>query len=131
MTDHPTPPTSPNPPARAVCGSRAGLPTYLVVDVLALAPLRSGELDGVQRELRCVLEVHHDGPHFGLVREVEGADSGSVWARWHAYDAPREVLRLADCDGADRDGADVCEEFAEHPGGHTWQLADPWRNARV
>lgn len=131
MTDHPTPPTSPNPPTRAVCGSRVGLPTHLVVDTLRLAPLQSGELDPVQRELRCVLEEHHDGPHHGLVRELDGADTGSVWAPWHTGAEPAGVVRLADCDADSAGGAVVCEEFAGHPGGHTWQMADPWRNAEV
>jgi hypothetical protein len=131
MTDHPTAPTSHNPPKRPACGSRAYLPTVLVPLAVGLAPAGSGEPADVQRQLRCVLEEHHEGPHYGFVLDLEGIGTGAVWTRWRTEEEPGAVFVLADCDLGSPDGMDACEEFAGHPGGHTWQLADPWRDARV
>lgn len=132
MTDSPA--TDPAPLTASAstaptCGNMAYLPTALVP--LALAAHAEGTYgrEDVQRQLRCGLEKHHDGAHHGFVMELAGADSGSVWTRWVTDAAPEAVVVLPDCDGRTEDGKDVCEEFAGHPGRHTWQLEDPWHNA--
>lgn len=113
-----------------VCGARTYLPGRLVPMALKLARTTAGDGDpnDVQRMLRCPLTQHHDGPHHGFVMDLDGVDTGSVWTPWRTGDEPALVMVLGDCPGRSQDGTRACEEFAGHPGAHTWQLPDPWSN---
>lgn len=108
-----------------VCGERALLPDQLVLAALELASCAGP--DDVERHLRCTGEEHARGDHLGFVAERSGARAGSVWARWTRGRAPADVVVMADCDATGPDPAhEPCGEYDGHPGGHTWQLADPW-----
>lgn len=114
----------------AVCGERTRLPDRLVAAALESA---SGTgPDDVERHLRCTLEDHARGDHVAFVAERPGAHAGSVWARWTRGNAPADVVVLADCDATGPGPArEPCGEYGGHPGGHTWQLGDPWRTPTV
>lgn len=112
---------------RPVCGERASLPTGLVHTAWKFAPDIATAGD-IQRELRCTLEQHTGGDHHAFVMHLAGTDSGSVWTRWTRGNDPATVLVLLDCDAVSPGpGFEPCCEFASHSGGHTWQVADPWR----
>ncbi|HEY5833459.1 hypothetical protein [Streptomyces sp.] len=107
-----------------VCGARAYLPEALVPLALRLETRadRATERD-VERHLRCTLESHEAGPHWELVMDLDGPDTGSVWTYWADGSAPESVVVLPDCPGAD---GQPCTEYARHPGGHSPELHDPW-----
>lgn len=117
------------PKARPMCGERVLLPSRLVEDALAVEPAASAGTDDVERDLRCTLEAHADGDHYGFVREPAGAGPGGVWTRWESGQQPGAILVLPDCEaaGPPETGREACGEFAGHPGGHTWELAERWR----
>jgi hypothetical protein len=119
--------TADRPPSRKPCGDLAGLPPVLVSAALMFAPRDPDEGgDDVMRLLRCPLERYHEGQHYTMVRDLTGVDTGSVWTRWWSDERPATVLVLPDCGAHSAGRRRVCEEFAGHPGGHTWELDDPW-----
>jgi hypothetical protein len=116
---------------RPVCGERAYLrpETALAAGQLAPDPALVQPSD-IERHLRCTLEQHGTGDHYAFVMDLDGVTTGSVWTRWNRGHAPTVVLVQPDCPGTSPDPRqEPCCEFADHPGGHTWQLADPWRAA--
>jgi hypothetical protein len=115
---------------RPPCGALAYLGGALVPLALEVAGGEPHTADDVLRHLRCELERGHEGPHHGLVLNLDGVETGSVWTRWGAGISPQDVVVLADCDGASEDGMEACAEYAGHPGGHTWELDGSWRAAR-
>jgi hypothetical protein len=113
-----------NEPLRATCGERALLPERLARGASELA---HGARDAdAERHLRCVLEAHTTGDHRAFV--LEGAAAGSVCTRWTRGNPPDAVFVLPDCGTTGPAPVrEPCCEFRGHPGGHTWQLTDPWR----
>lgn len=119
-----TPPETP-----VVCGERVGLPAALVAAARRLAPQGGTQPEDVQRELRCTLERHVVGDHHAFVLELPGPAAGAVWARWIRGHRPATVVVLPDCSATGPPPrSEPCAEFAAHPGLHTWQLHDPWRD---
>lgn len=113
-------------PVATICGERTYLPVELLGRTLEFAAGGTvGSVD-VERQLRCTLQDHATGDHFAFVVELDGRDAGSVWTRWTRGRSPAAVLVLPDCDATSRSTAEPCFEFADHPGGHTYELADPW-----
>lgn len=110
-------------PVRHVCGSTAGMPQRFVGRVLDLAPGYRPE--DVERDLRCTLEKHSIPIHHALVLDLEGPEVSGVWAVWDSGDMAFSLAVLPDCLEKSRDGMQSCAEFAEHPGGHTWELTEP------
>jgi hypothetical protein len=49
----------------------------------------------------------------------------AAWTRWPHGGTPEMLLVLPDCPATDPD-ANGCSEYEGHPGGHTWQVDDPW-----
>jgi hypothetical protein len=109
-----------------ICGERMTLPAELAAAALAYGDSTDTESGDVERELRCSLEAHTTGDHFAFVRELDGADTGSLWTSWARGHRPAGVVVLGDCNAADAQTGEPCCEFAEHPGGHTFDVADPW-----
>lgn len=107
----------------SVCNARAYLPSGLVPVALALETRSTPADTEVERGLRCSLQGQHDNDHHGLVLELDGIDTGSVWTRWTTDQLPYVVVVLPDCPGA---GGQACSEFAGHPGGHTPEMHDPY-----
>lgn len=107
-----------------VCGERVLLPDQLVLSALELASYAGP--DDVERRLRCTGEEHACGDRLAFVVERAGG-AGSVWARWTRGRAPADVVVMADCEATGPGPTrEPCGEYGGHPGGHTWQLADPW-----
>lgn len=50
--------------------------------------------------------------------------SGSVWTTWNDARHPAEISTRPDCLARTTD--EVCCAFAGHPGGHTYEVTDPW-----
>jgi hypothetical protein len=128
FTLHASAPSATGP--RPVCGERAFLRAALadVARQFGSGPAPAREPVDVQRHLRCTLEDHATADHHAFVMELDGIDTGSVWARWARGHQPATVLVLPDCPATSCDQAqEPCCEFAGHPGGHTWELDDPWR----
>jgi hypothetical protein len=113
-----------------VCGKCAHLSTQFESLALNLAHGGSYGPDDVELQPRCGLEEHHEGPHHGLLLDLEGRAAQAVWTRWEQSRKPQAVLVLADCPAQSADGMEACAEFADHPGGHTWELARPSRGER-
>nr|WSX77538.1 ATP-binding protein [Streptomyces sp. NBC_00899] len=110
-----------------VCRARRSLPERLVPAAQALAPAAAGEPEHVERDLRCVLQAHTAGAHHANVMHLDGRDTGSVWGRWDRDDGPPGLVVLPDCGAPAPDPLDeACCQYAGHPGGHCYQLTDPW-----
>lgn len=107
------------------CGAVGAL-SPLHLDALArLRATHSGalrEVLGAGPELRCSLG-RHSGPHMDVLRE--GPPGTALWARWGRSGADRAeaVLALPDCPAGG--GGEGCGQYLSHPGGHTWEVADP------
>jgi hypothetical protein len=117
-----------------ICGARTYLPTRLLPFVMRLETHRgrATEMD-IERHLRCTLQAHSDGDHWGLVLELYGIETGSVWAPWTTginTAAPEKLVVLPDCSVSGPAG-EACGEYDRHPGGHTWQIHDPLDNVRT
>jgi hypothetical protein len=122
MTTRPT--TAPAP--AAVCGAVAYLPLHLLGAALAFAAPGTAQPADVERYLRCTLQAHPEGAHFALVMELDGADTGSVWTRWTTGEPPAILTVLPDCSAARAEDGEPCCEWQEHPGGHSYEVADTW-----
>jgi hypothetical protein len=114
-----------------VCGERAYLSIELVDKALEFAAGGSVGPADVERQLRCTLQEHTTGDHFAFVVDLDGRDTGSVWARWVQGRLPASVVVLPDCDATGGSRSEPCCEFDGHPGGHTYELADPWAPSAV
>lgn len=110
-----------------VCGARRRLPQQLVAAAQALAPPGDGGLPPVDRDLRCVLQAHTAGAHHAYVMHLDGRDTGSVWVRWDGPGSPLGLAVLPDCGASAPEPLDeACCQYADHPGGHCYELTDPW-----
>ncbi|MCM2390126.1 hypothetical protein [Streptomyces albipurpureus] len=108
------------------CAETAGLPLQLLVSTLEIAPDEPGHPLEVVTHLRCALEAEHNGPHFDLVRVLDG-DQGEVWARWAGGQEPEWVAVLADCtadNGLPGGANEACTLFQGHRGRHSFACAD-------
>lgn len=106
-----------------MCEARAHLPEDMARRALGFESPQNTppRLEDVERVLRCTLQEHGSADrHHALVLELEGIDSGTVWARWTDADQA-ELIRLPACPG---EGARPCNEFAGHPGGHSFEVHD-------
>ncbi|MBM9508077.1 hypothetical protein [Actinacidiphila acididurans] len=116
-------PTTAIAPSRApICSTLTVLPDPLARTALAWA----GDPHGVPadiRDLRCTLQHHTTGHHYAMVNAV--ADNSAVWTRWPHDGTPDSLLVLPDCPATHPEHGHCCE-YEGHPGGHTWQLHDPW-----
>ncbi|MGW4030104.1 hypothetical protein ACWEFL_12405 [Streptomyces sp. NPDC004838] len=113
---------------RRICAATATLPLPALVLVLDIAPDEPVHPMHVITGLRCRLEFHASGSHFDLVRELEDASGGEVWARWDDGSEPDYVAILPDCPAIDAESgpaADACTLFAGHFGGHCFEFSDP------
>lgn len=110
-----------------VCGRQHRLPDELAPAAAAFAPPGARGPEHVERELRCVLQAHTGGPHDALAMDLPGPDTGAVWATWEGTGPLRLAVR-PDCPAVStRDPYDACVAYADHPGAHTHDVADPWR----
>jgi len=114
---HPTPDRPP------ICDTRVRLPLELARTALAWAQKPACEIAEI-RDLRCTLEAHIDGDHYAHVIDMAATTAG--WTRWpQSGGGPEILLVLPDCPATGPD-KDACSEYEGHPGGHTWQVDDPW-----
>lgn len=116
---------------RFICGRRTLVPADLVRTVLELAHSVSPytyERADVSVSLVCSIEAHEGPIHHGAVLNLRGPEAGTLWAQWRVRCDPTVVVERADCP-AGRDLDRPCSEFQGHPGGHSWELADPPRLA--
>ncbi|WNI16893.1 hypothetical protein [Actinacidiphila sp. ITFR-21] len=107
-----------------VCGRRSFLPAALVPAAVALEPHpgRASAAD-VERDLRCTLQAHGDDDHQAFVLDLDGPDTGAVWASWCDGTVPAQVRVLPPCPAVG--GGEPCMEYAGHRGGHSFELHDP------
>jgi hypothetical protein len=98
-----------------------------VLVTLAFDRAAGARPEDVEVNLRCVLQAHADGEHHGFVMELDGIDSGAVWATW-TDEPPTAVEVRADCRAVSppERGSQPCCEFAGHPGAHTFDTDDSW-----
>ncbi|MER5769982.1 hypothetical protein [Streptomyces sp. NPDC001985] len=69
--------------------------------------------------LRCVLEQHRSGAHWGPV----GPGPCETWASWETGHLPTSALSLPRCGEPP-----ACTLFHHHPGAHSPALSDPLRH---
>ncbi|WP_194292693.1 hypothetical protein [Streptomyces katsurahamanus] len=113
---------------RIVCGAPATLPPRLLLHALQIAPDARAHPFEVATHLRCGLERSHRGPHVDLVRELDDPSRGEVWTWWCEGHAPTGVAVLPDCpadNGLSGGDNDACTLYRCHPGGHSFECADP------
>ncbi|MFJ6659730.1 hypothetical protein ACIQNG_25755 [Streptomyces sp. NPDC091377] len=126
-------PTDPEAQERRICGAGAVMPVDLVALMLAHVEDDSDPGGSVQYMLRCPLEGHGSGPHHALTWVLDDPREGEVWAQWDDGRDPHGFLVLPDCNVIGRaqrgGGEEACGLFAVHPGGHSFEFADPVREA--
>lgn len=105
-----------------ICDARVRLPLQLARTAQLWAQKPTCDPAEIQ-ELRCTLEAHAASDHYAHVVEMTATTGG--WARWPDGGSPEVLLVLSDCP-ATGPNKDACSEYEGHPGGHTWQVADPW-----
>lgn len=111
-----------------VCGQRARLTDRLVAAALECAPAGSASADDVERDLRCTLQAHATGGHHAFVLDLDGRDTGAVWARWEGSGGSPALTVRPDCPArTPLPPGDACCQYADHPGGHSYELTDPWQ----
>ncbi|MEV1009175.1 hypothetical protein [Streptomyces sp. NPDC049881] len=77
--------------------------------------------------VRCELAAHDGGSHHVYVADLDGPDTGAIWAAWQSGQ-PLGLTVLPDCPG--RNGPpgvrqEVCCFFAGHGGPCSWDVPDP------
>jgi hypothetical protein len=116
-------PADPGPGSLSICGQCVTLPTSLVLTALRYAGRPEVEPWEI-RDVRCTLQAHATGDHYAFV--VDTTATTSAWTRWNQSAGPQVVLVLPDCPTTGSETGTVCAEYEFHPGGHTWQIDDPW-----
>lgn len=106
------------------------LPDRLVTAALEFVLPGISRIPEVHRDLRCPLQEHTNGDHYAYVMHLDGPDTGAVWTHWIPGQEPGEVVVLPDCEVVSPSPSrEPCSEFAEHPGDHTYNIADPFAAA--
>jgi hypothetical protein len=111
-----------------ICGRRVSAPPALVTAALSMANAAAPatyEHEDVQQDLVCAVDHAGSAEHRAVVLGLRGVQAGSLWTAWNDGTEPRALVELPDCPAV-RHG-EVCSEFEGHPGGHSWELADPPR----
>lgn len=125
MTDH-------TPALLPVCGAHRTLPDHLVPVAHAHTPAGATahtQPARVERDLRCTLRTHTTGDHHAYVMHLPGTHTGSLWARWTHQNDPLALTVLPDCPTRAPEPLDeTCCQYAHHPGGHCYDLTDPWQH---
>ncbi|WP_052848726.1 hypothetical protein [Streptomyces avicenniae] len=97
------------------------------------APARLAPLLGEHAEdlppglVRCELGAHASGPHHVYVADLDGRETGAIWAAWQSGD-PLALTVLPDCpckNGQPGVQEEVCCFFAGHSGPCSWDVRDP------
>jgi hypothetical protein len=109
---------------RHVCNYEALVPEKFTDLVLSQAPEGEYSASDVEQTVRCTLEEHAVPVHYGLVLELNEPKAGAVWAVWDSTDGHFSLQVSADCLAQPVNGSEICTEFFQHPGGHTWELTD-------
>lgn len=81
------------------------------------------ELHHVNRVVRCQLETHTAGAHYGIGRDLPMYTPAEVWVRWYGGHQPTALGAWPDCHGLL--GDEPCILFDGHPGPHSWHIHDP------
>ncbi len=105
------------------CAASTKLPNALY-DVITTMGRDRANPDAVETDMLCILQAHVEGDHHGFVVELMGADCGSAWTTWATGQEPGDILVRNDCAAAKNDEA--CCSYAGHPGGHTYEISNPW-----
>jgi hypothetical protein len=106
-----------------ICGEQVTISNGLALTAVRYA--NRPEIEPIEiRDVRCTLQAHPTGDHYGFIVNT-GATTGA-WTRWNGNVAPQVVLVLPDCPATDPEQDQACAEYESHPGGHTWQVDDPW-----
>lgn len=114
-----TAPPASRPP---ICSALTTLPDPLARTALSWAGDRQTAPADI-RDLRCTLEHHVTGDHYAMVHDATATTA--IWTRWPPGGTPEILLVLPDCPATDPVHGGCCE-YEGHPGGHNWQVHDPW-----
>ncbi|MGI5352910.1 hypothetical protein ACQEU8_32725 [Streptomyces sp. CA-250714] len=116
---------------RRICGARMELrPAYRAALRMIPGDLPDAEGGEMHSSLRCILEAHHMGMHYGLARSLPMDYPGEVWACWPGDQQPSGAINLPDCAVINPTEPDeACVLFNQHAGEHSWALADPEEEA--
>ncbi|WP_225846873.1 hypothetical protein [Streptomyces sp. HPF1205] len=116
-------PTDPDAGRPPICGELVTIPTSVAMTAVRYAS--RPVIDPTEiRNVRCTLQAHPTGDHYGFI--VDTAEATSAWTRWNENAGPEIVLVLPDCPATDPEQNAACSEYESHGGGHTWQVDDPW-----
>jgi hypothetical protein len=111
-----------------ICGRRVPASPALVGAALTMANAAAPptyEHEDVQQDLVCAVDHAASAEHRAVVLGLRGVHAGSLWTAWNDGTEPHALVELPDCPAV-RHG-EACSEFEGHPGGHSWELADPPR----
>lgn len=117
--------TSLTPHGPRICYASTLLPLTLLESAVRLDPTGVPSLLDVTESPSCGLQEHDAvTSHYGFVMDLDGPDSGAVWAVWTGEAGAPMLLVRPDCPSASPDRMDGCGLFTAHQGRHTWELYD-------
>lgn len=110
---------------RHICGAHIELhASYWAALRVIPGDLPEAEPYQLHDKLRCTLEAHTTGKHYGLARSLPMSYPAEVWACWSDGQQPSGVVTLPDCAATNVHLDEACVLFDEHPGSHSWALSD-------
>ncbi|MGW6459448.1 hypothetical protein ACWF94_26565 [Streptomyces sp. NPDC055078] len=116
---------------RRICGEETPVSRSLVRIMFHLRPEEAKNPEGMERELRCLLEDHQDQrTHSALAWVLTDASKGEMWVSW--AEAGQVMVQVRpDCPAVTGHGVqdEACGLFLDHPGGHSFELLDPEEEA--
>lgn len=108
------------------CESASFLPPQVRTELIRTYPSVDRHL--IVEDLVCVLGSHGEGEHYAVLYDHFAAPiMGALWTRWRDNELPDSCWIRPDCPSRSP-SADACGHFLAHPGAHSWETEERWKD---